>query len=253
MKSISSPTLTILFATSLLAFVQPSLQAQVLTSNLAHGYNVDNTNSGSPAVQTIGGFQGGNVTQASGGRNQLLTFELPDLGGDVFDSAALELFYTSGGTGDRAADLFVYNTLNADGVISSGQASTFSMPWGEDPTPSGWTLIQRSFLDAGSLPSQNSLVSLNATGEANLTSFLNSNYAAGQFLVFGLVMNTTTTSGAFSDGFTFATAGSSPNFVLDTTSELSVAVVPEISTASLLLLGLPLFGLATWRRRRQLS
>lgn len=244
------PKLSGLVAIAMLGLCAPAAShAQTLTSNLSNGYNVDNTNSGTAALQTIGGTTGGNVTQASGGRNQLLTFELPDLSGNPFDSADLELYYTDGGAADRAADLFVYNTLDANGIITSGQASTYAMPWDNNPTPSGWTLIQRSFVDGNSLPSAGSLVQLNSTGETNLTSFLSSNYSVGEFLVFGLVMDTTTASGTFGDGFTFATTGSNPNFALETSSTLSVVAVPE-PTVSLLLLGaMPLMALFARRQR----
>lgn len=228
--------------------------AQVIV-DLNTYHEIDNTNASGTnwrGYEVVGGASSGTIGNSSStfsnGRLSLGTFLLPSLSGPISD-ADVSFFYNNGASGSfngATIDLYVHNSFSTNQVLDGNEAvGDYNIPYANtsgSPTAANYTLIQKDFV----VPtvSTGEVVSLSASGQSALTSFLQSNYTAGEYIVFAaaLDINTNTPSGDYGVGMIY------DGIAANASQQLSITVIPEPTTAALLAAGLGILMIG--RRRR---
>ena len=150
-------------------------------------------------------------------------------------SLNLTISHPVDGTNPFNLNLYVYTgapgnpVLATTGVVTTGD-------WQFPHLTANTILLQSNFLTPSSL---SGTYSIDATGRANLLSYLQANYVTGNFLTFTFRMATAPITGS-DDLYRFGTNA-------DLTGSLQTTVVPEPTSVGLLLLGSAAFLI---RRRR---
>jgi len=188
-------------------------------------------------------------------------FELPDLGGDTFGSATLNISLTGGSNAVKNVDnatVAVYVDIVSSATFNPATATSTDatllgsfvnfVSEGADPiAPSGYTFLQSDLFTSSNERSDTE--SLSSGGASNLLSFLNSaTFSAGDYLIvsFGFDPNGDEVT-AFNDryGITGSFTGNNTGNV----REFEYTAIPEPSTFALFAGALGL-AIVMVRRRR---
>jgi hypothetical protein len=216
-----------------------ALGAQTIVDfDQVHRVESDGTSFGQ-AANDIGNFGG---TAADDQRVFMVSFVLPDLGGQTISDVDLGLNINSIASGYNA-DLYAVRLTGATGDVTNAdpnpdhQTGTNSLTWDNTafaPTPAS-TKIQDNFLTGSSSTGINSL---STTGSSSLVTYLDDNYEVGGVVYFALAADAT---------------GVGANFnryrANNTSHQLTITAIPEPSTFALFAGALGL-GLVLRRRRR---
>jgi len=153
------------------------------------------------------------------------------------DSFSLNLTISHPVSGTNPFNLNLYVYTGADGntsLATTGNVTTAD--WNFPEFTANTFLLQSNFLTPSSL---SGTYSLDATGRANLLSYLQSNYVTNEYLTFTFRMATNSVTGS-DDLYRFGSNA-------DLTGSLQTTVVPEPSSFGLLLFGSAVI-LLTYRR-----
>lgn len=211
-------------------------QAGIIASEGGHIFNDSDT---MPATRINGSYQFGD----SGGQAvALLWFELPDLDPNQLVTADVSTWVAqsigwSNTEGD--ADLWAV-TVDADTSLTASEADAAYL-YGQDTLSGGaiGTKIAEAYIPAGSSPGSGH--SLDAAEQATLISYLQANYAVGDYLLMRLTYDDST-PGA---GAIRPIESAASKYVQGEEPQLTLEI-PEPTTMGLLGLG----GLVALKRRR---
>lgn len=238
MKNILLPSLKSLAVISAMAFgLFAQASAQIIINADAEDRGLSRT--GAAGTTELGNVSAGTASvgrlSATQGAQYIIPFLLPTLGiGETIDTASFSAVIGTGNATSPTISLSLLGIRSTAEVLTSDWLAAVGSS----------TTIMGSFVPANGATPTGTVYTTNAAANTTLTTWLNDNYVAGQYVFFNLRPSTfyTTVSRA-----QFATADNTTY----NAPQLSLSVIPEPSTLSAFALGLGALVLLARRRARQ--